>query len=1187
MAKARKNIGRILSGGAIIFCIVVLCALDIDVQAFEATKVTYTISGSVALGDGSGGLDGVTMKGLPNDPVTGIDGSYSATVEYGWGGRVIPQKDGYTFGPASKIYSKVSGNQSSEDYIATVRTYTISGTVDGMEGVVMNGLPGDPVTGMNGTYSVTVEYGFSGTVIPEKEGYTFTPNSRPYDNVNRDMTNQNYKPALVTFTISGLADVEGVVMSGLPGNPVTGRNGTYSASVNYGFSGTVTPRKEGYTFEPAERQYTELFSAQPNEDYTATVMTYTISGTTDIDGVEMRGLPGNPVTDASGYYSASVDYGFTGRVTPTKEGYSFKPASKIYSKVTSDKSGDDYAATVKMLTIAGTTGREDVVMNGLPGNPVTGRSGTYKVTVEYGWSGTVIPEKEGYTFSPDSKPYGYITADQTNQNYTSTEITYTISGSIGEGSVVMNGLPGNPVSDAAGIYRAVVKYGFSGTVTPRREGYSFEPPKRQYDDVISDLANEDYTATLAQHTISGALISDRGPVEDVFIVADMGGGSATTDASGRYELLVDYGWKGTITPTKEGYTFAPVNKRYPSVTRDQTNQGYNAKVLMFTVSGSVIIGGTPIDGVLVTASEGGGSDITDNRGKWAVTVPYGWTGEITPTKEGFLFNPASEPYTNVTQNYRNGVPETIGRRRPPAREPTMPPAREPTLPPAREPTLPPAREPTLPPSVREQPTAPRITQPEAGPPKTPLEIQIDRIQTQLADLLDQAAGEAAAPTVPAGPMAPEEVLITNTFVDNDLPTEVLPTLASQAGIAIIPDETIVGIVTADLREVPLDTALEIVLAGTPYVVKKTPYYYLVCSAGIDDAMFPIVSETRHIKLNYQTADAALGLLSTAFRPYVQGETNTHTLTVTAPPTLMNRIVEDLKRMDLPPRHVLLDARIVIMERGDLLNLGVEWGWPQIKAGLFGSDLHGRGTGTMADFGGNWPWGIQIGYTPDATFTGSLELTLNLLAENGEATIMSKPQVLAQDGRQSQINVMTEEYYMLQAPESTGGLGGYIRTELAEITSGTQLTITPRIGDNNDITLEVAVEVSDSIPRGRGSDLPVVTRRTASNVVRLRDGGTVALAGLSENRTTLKRKRVPGLSRIPLVGYLFKNNETDESTREIAVFVTAHLVSETGRPINFGGGSSYQAPLRAPAPTRPQMGGEQGFRMQLRESMSRF
>jgi len=1177
---ARKNIGRILSGGAIIFCIVLLCALGINVQAFEAQKVTFTISGSVTLSDGSGGLDGVTMKGLPNEPITGSDGTYSASVDYGWGGRVTPVKEGYTFEPGSKNYTKVAGNQSNEDYTATVRTFTISGTTT-MEGVVMNGLPGNPITGKNGTYSTTVEYGWTGTVTPQKEGYTFSPNSRPYSLAARNMTNQNYKPILITYTISGSTEVEGVVMNGLPGNPVTGRNGIYSATVKFGFSGMVTPKKEGYTFEPAERQYTELMSSQTNEDYTATVQTFTISGTAGIDGVEMTGLPGNPITDASGYYSASIDYGFGGRVTPTKEGYTFEPASRTYSKAIGDRDSEDYTSKVKTLIISGTTGMEGVVMNGLPGDPMTGKGGTYKATVEYGWSGTVIPEKEGYTFSPDSKPYGLIAKDQMNQNYTGTQITYIISGSVGVDGVVMSGLPNNPITNGTGIYRTPVKYGFTGRVSPKKDGYTFEPAERQYDNIIGDLANEDYTATLLKRNIAGTIISDKGqPVEGVLVVADMGGGSGTTDASGRYELFVDHGWKGKITPTKDGHTFKPTARPYTLVTRDQTNQRYTATLLTFTISGAVIIGGIPVDGVLMEASEGGGSDTTDAKGRYSITVPYGWTGEITPQKEGFVFNPPSEPYTNVIQNYRDGFPETIGGPRP-----TRPPVeRRPTVPsPERVPTVPPPeRVPTVPPPER------RPSPVEA--PKTPLEREIDSIQEQLAELLRRAAEEAAPADVPA-----EEVLITNTFVDSDLVTEVLQTISSQAGIAIIPDETVVGVVSCDLRAVPLDTALEIVLAGTPYVVKKTPYYYLVCSAGLTDPMFPVASETRRVKLNYVPAITAVGLLSTAFRTYVQAElplpgtpagapgTEGYTVLVTAPTALMNRIISDLEQIDQPPRHVLLDARIVVMERGDLLNLGVEWGWPNIRAGLFANDLKGLGTTGMLDFGGKSPWGIQIGYTPDATFTGSLELTLNLLAENGEATILSTPQVLAQDGKQASIQVLNEEYYMMTVPGAE--FYGYTRAELQQVTSGTTLTITPRIGDNNDITLEVAVEVSDSIPRGRGSDLPVVTRRTASNVVRIRDGGTVALAGLTENRTVLKQKRVPGISRVPLLGALFRSNQSDESTREIAVFVTARLVSETGRPVNFGGPPAPSSPVRAPI--GPQLRGDQGFRMQLRESMSRF
>jgi type II secretory pathway component GspD/PulD (secretin) len=165
--------------------------------------------------------------------------------------------------------------------------------------------------------------------------------------------------------------------------------------------------------------------------------------------------------------------------------------------------------------------------------------------------------------------------------------------------------------------------------------------------------------------------------------------------------------------------------------------------------------------------------------------------------------------------------------------------------------------------------------------------------------------------------------------------------------------------------------------------------------------------------------------------------------------------------------------------------------------------------------------------------------------------------------------------MLVAPELTNTF--YARTELQEIKSGTILTITPHLGDNNDITLNVAVEVSDSIPRGAGSDLPVVTRRKAENNVTIKDGGTVALAGLKENKTRKELRRTPGLSQIPLIGSLFKNNNNQNLSREIAVFVTAHLVKNTGQATQF------TEPADMPAPNQP-VGDD--FKSRLRESLLR-
>ncbi|MEK7992296.1 MAG: hypothetical protein AAB403_00685, partial [Planctomycetota bacterium] len=589
--------------------------------------------------------------------------------------------------------------------------------------------------------------------------------------------------------------------------------------------------------------------------------------------------------------------------------------------------------------------------------------------------------------------------------YSAERIKFTISGSAGVPDVAMRGFPGSAiVTGTDGTYSVTVDHSWSGTVTPVKEGYDFNPVSLPFDNVMQPQTNQSFTPTMKKIALSGRITSTKGePVAGVYVLAEPGGAGVTTDASGDYRLDLDYSWRGKITPTKEGYTFNPPGRILPPVTKDQTNQVFAGTVQMFTISDEVVFGNVPIEGVTITAAPDGGTTATDAKGKFSVQVPYGWSGDITPKKEGINFNPPSQHFDNVTTNIVKGQLQPPTR---PAAAPTV------TAPPAV--TVPPTTAPAptrpsviVPPTTAPAPAQPIVTVPPttAPPPATPLtpvEQAIVDMQKQLEAMQRGAGTPGAAERTPVG-----EVLITNKFVDMDLLLDVLPVIAEQAGISIIPDETVQGLVTADLKGVPLDTALEIVLAGTPYIVKKTPYYYLVCSGGVTSSKFQVVSETRRLKMNYITAEAAIGLLSSAFRAYVQAETGptgtaTYTVVVTAPPALMNRIIEDLRLIDKMPAQVLLDARIVVMERGDLLNLGVEWSWPTMRAGLWGSNNYGGGN-TDNEFGGKWPWGVQMGYSPDNTFTNALELTLNLRAENGEATILAKPQVLAQDGTVLQLS----------------------------------------------------------------------------------------------------------------------------------------------------------------------------------------
>jgi type II secretory pathway component HofQ len=103
----------------------------------------------------------------------------------------------------------------------------------------------------------------------------------------------------------------------------------------------------------------------------------------------------------------------------------------------------------------------------------------------------------------------------------------------------------------------------------------------------------------------------------------------------------------------------------------------------------------------------------------------------------------------------------------------------------------------------------------------------------------EKAKDMAAEVKISAEARPAESLISSVFIDNDLVLEVLPAIAKQAGISIVPDERVVGLVTCELKDVPLDRALEIVLTGTPYTVKKMPDYYLICPGDTKATKIPL------------------------------------------------------------------------------------------------------------------------------------------------------------------------------------------------------------------------------------------------------------------------------------------------------------------------------------------------------------
>jgi C1A family cysteine protease len=262
----------------------------------QITGIQITISGYVLESDGNTPVEGVPIQTDDNDinSVTDANGYYELLVDYNWSGIVTPQKEGYVFEPNSDTYANVIEDYSNQNYIATLKTFVISGYVfdkdyatpinDVNVSAENGGGPwtsryggGSDKTDVNGYYEVVVDYNWSGKVVPAKYAYAFEPNKMEYVNVKSDSNDQDYIGTLLTFIISGHiknscdVPIAGVLVDANNGGGqnTTDVNGFYEVWVDYNWSGTVTPTKGHHTFNPGEMVYVDVLADQTEQNYQA------------------------------------------------------------------------------------------------------------------------------------------------------------------------------------------------------------------------------------------------------------------------------------------------------------------------------------------------------------------------------------------------------------------------------------------------------------------------------------------------------------------------------------------------------------------------------------------------------------------------------------------------------------------------------------------------------------------------------------------------------------------------------------------------------------------------------------------------------------------------------------------------------------------------------------------------------
>ena len=412
----------------------------------------------------------------------------------------------------------------------------------------------------------------------------------------------------------------------------------------------VTGRDEGLSVLPGMRQ-------------DATQTTFSISGVVKTGGAPLSGvtvtlggvLRKTTTTDASGNYAFAALGNGDYTVTLSKTGYSFSPASRAVTVNGADVTGQDFTATTYSISgkvMAGGTPLSGVTITlggTLHRTTTTDPNGNYTLAALGDGDYTVTPAKTGYSFSPVSRPVTVSGADITGQDFTGT--TYSISGKVMAGGIPLSGatitLSGvtNKVTttNANGDYTLTIVGNGNYIVTPSKAGYAFSPVNRPVTVNGADITGQDFTGTT--YSISGKVMAGGAPLSGVTItLSGVASRTAISNANGDYTLTTVGNGNYTVTPSKAGYTFTPVNRPVTVSGADVTGQDFTGTT--YFISGKVMAGGVPLSGVTIALSGTMNKTTTTNAsGDYTLTTVGNGNYTVTPSKAGYTFTPVNRPVT--------------------------------------------------------------------------------------------------------------------------------------------------------------------------------------------------------------------------------------------------------------------------------------------------------------------------------------------------------------------------------------------------------------------------------------------------------------------------------------------------------------------------------------------------------------
>lgn len=373
-----------------------------------------------------------------------------------------------------------------------------------------------------------------------------------------------------------------------------------------------------------------------------------------------------------------------------------------------------------------------------------------------------------------------------------------------------------------------------------------------------------------------------------------------------------------------------------------------------------------------------------------------------------------------------------------------------------------------------------------------------------------------------------EPLVSTVFFESDV-RDAINELVFQTGINIIMDETVRGVITLDLQDVPLEKALSMISLSGGFSFRKIDDFYFLGIADPKSSSFQHLVETESLHLQYISQDEARALLSSVYDDYLRSSPERDVITITAPQELREKFKKDVSAIDQPLKQVLIQA-IVTEISHDALN----------EYGINLLDFTKQGS---AEIGSDWRGmrlSSELGETLD-TFSfrtnffnyGDLFAQLRMLESENKAKIKANPKVLVNDrGTVELFSGQTQHLILADTGTSS-------RLEAVDV--GISLKATPKILNGDELEIIIAPEISHFVNDKYNSKTGLAVRRNeVSTSVYVQNGQMIVLAGLTIEEQSDLKSQVPILGSIPLVRWFFSNSTERVEERELVVFLIAEI-----------------------------------------------